>query len=106
MSLKSVDMQIAVHRNSDIGAHQQQLNQKPLDDQTMLAHQNEKNAVVNRHKSSEVNDTEKTNIRDDHSNNQNQSQNRDGKRKKKSDKEAPLAQSLHPYKGKHVDLSL
>lgn len=103
--MKSVDMQIAVHRNSDLGAQQQQLNQKPLDDQTMLAQQNEKNAVVNRHKSSEVNDTEKTHIRDDHSNKQNQSQDREGKRKK-SDKDAPLAHSLHPYKGKHVDLSL
>jgi hypothetical protein len=109
MSLKAIDMQFAVQKSSETGNKQNQLMHKPQVDQSLLASASEKNAELARQKSSKVDETLNNRIRDGQQNGKNKFLKSD---KKKQDKEGltatqQVAASIeHPYKGKHIDLSL
>jgi hypothetical protein len=109
MSLKAIDMQIAVQKSSETGNRQNQLMHKPLFDQSLLASTAEKNAELARQKSSKVDETANHRIRDGQQNGKNKLFKTD---KKKQDQEELTATHQvgasieHPYKGKHIDLSL
>jgi hypothetical protein len=109
MSLKAIDMQIAVQKSSETGNRQNQLQHKPQTDQTQLAGTTERNAERARQKSSKVDETLNHQIRDGQHNGKNKFLKTD---KKKQDKEGLTASTQygasieHPFKGKHIDLSL
>jgi hypothetical protein len=110
MSLKSIDMQFAVQKSTETGIKQNQLQHKPDLDQAMLATKEEKNMEMARQRSNMVDKTANHGIRDDQQSNKN---NRLKQEKKKQDKgimtteTQHTANSLaHPYKGRHIDLSL
>ncbi|SEK21925.1 hypothetical protein [Paenibacillus sp. OK003] len=104
MSFKAVELQIAVPRTSEAGRYQSEAQQRPVIDQNLLAEQTAKEANEARQRSEALDETAHTDIRDGQSRNKEQ----------QSGSNEPEATSAletvkpaeHPYKGKHIDLSL
>lgn len=107
MNLKPIELQIAIPRTTDAGAHQQQLLQRPVADQANLAQQSVRQAETLRRSANEVTETEHRRIKDEEpgKNNDAYPRKRQGKQQNGTEEQAP-AQSEHPYKGRHIDLSL
>jgi hypothetical protein len=110
MSLKSIDMQFAVQKSTETGMKQNQLQHKPVLDQAILATKAEKNIEVTRQKSSKLEETLNYQIRDDQQNGKNKGlKQTPKKRNNKStnmETQSTAANLEHPYKGRHIDLSL
>jgi hypothetical protein len=104
MSLKSIEMQIAIPRTNDATNVQNQLHQKPMHDQAALADHSVKRTEAERQKSGEVEEPAFLNVKGDGSNGGG-GQSRSGKRNKQAPKNKASSQA-HPYKGKHIDISL
>jgi hypothetical protein len=105
MSLKSIDLQMAVHRNGDAGLQQNQLLHKPASDQALLANEQQKKIGHQLQQSNSVDEPRKAGIQSNDSGKGNQGGgSRNGKRK--DHEEAPQPKSKHPYKGQHIDFSL
>lgn len=102
MSLKAIEMQIAIPRTQEASNVQNQHNHKPVSDQNMLAEQTVKNTENLRHRSTRLDESSHSHVADQESNNQ-QSQSPYSKRKKSQKDE--VTQAEHPYKGHHIDLS-
>ncbi|GIP36839.1 hypothetical protein J31TS4_01190 [Paenibacillus sp. J31TS4] len=104
MSWKAIDLQMAVHRNSDAGLQQSQLQQKPVEDQAALAEQNGKQAAQDTHKTGKTPEAGEAGIRE---RGQRGGDSQKGQKKKKGmadredERDAP-----HPYKGRFIDLQL
>ncbi|WP_438446920.1 hypothetical protein [Gorillibacterium sp. sgz5001074] len=111
MSFKAIDMSLAVHKTNDAAQLQRDLHHKPQSDQSALAQSGIKTDEINRQKAPKLEETDKSKIRD----------NRKGKRQDKSGTSASHAEQaspengpeakkppepLHPYKGRHIDMSL
>lgn len=104
MGLKPIELQVAIPRTGEAGILQNQLLQKPVHDQTMLAAAAAKQMEEMRKKSQDVKQTE-TGLKTDrdgqqqgHDHNQDASSNKD---------QSESTQTVeHPYKGHHIDLSL
>jgi hypothetical protein len=110
MSLKSIDMQIAVQKSTETGMKQNQLQHKPVLDQSMLATKEEKNSEMARQRSSKVDETANHRIRDDQLNGKNKWIKQEKKKQDKGitneDAQHTANRVEHPYKGRHIDLSL
>lgn len=106
MSLKAVELQIAIPRSRDMGTEQQQHMQKPVQDQAKLSEHLNKLHELERQRSNKVDQSIEVEHREDPSANEQQEQDHSRKKKKqqKDSKEADKAQ--HPYKGRHIDFSL
>ncbi|OEF98630.1 hypothetical protein [Desulfuribacillus alkaliarsenatis] len=106
MSLKAIELQVAIPRTKDAGRIQEQLQQRPQNDQTQLANAQKKNIVKEQQKTLETQQTEHQKIKEHqekHNKNSNQQQNKN--RKNKSDKDNQKS-TKHPFKGHSVDISL
>lgn len=107
MSFKAIDLQFAVHKNDEAGIRQNQLMQKPRQDETILENQAVQTTEKDRHRSSKLDESVRPDFKD-HSE-QKQQSNKGGARKKAKSTSA-LAEGQHqpdhPYKGHHIDLSL
>jgi glutamate synthase domain-containing protein 3 len=110
MSLKSIDMQFAVQKSTETGMKQNQLQHRPVLDQSMLATQEEKKIEKDRQRSSKVDETANHRIRDDQQKGKNKWLNQEKKKQDKSitnvDEQHTANNLEHPYKGRHIDLSL
>ncbi|MCL6459913.1 MAG: hypothetical protein K6T85_18110, partial [Gorillibacterium sp.] len=106
MSLKSVDMQIAVHKNTDAAHFQKQLQDKPGADQAVLASGQLKNEIIKRRRSEGTTKTEQGNI--DSSPDENKKKGTALSEHKTSThlEKDVLKAAEHPYKGHRLDLSL
>lgn len=104
MSLKSVEMQIAVPRTNEAGKLHNELQQRPQNDQNLLAGEQIKNSRAEAKRSVEVSESSETAVRDDGSRRSQgqQGQSADGDESKES-AEHPAE---HPYKGRNLDISL
>jgi len=102
-------MQFAVQKSSDAGYKQNQLIQKPQIDQELLAQSIQKDALATRQKSSKVDEATNHRIRDEQNNGKNNYLHNE-KRKKHHEEDSTAVHhesgAEHPYKGKHIDLSL
>jgi hypothetical protein len=102
MSLKAVEMQVALPRTHDAGQMQNQLLHKPLDDQSQLAGRQLKQTENDRKKSAKIGETAGLAIREqERRGREKQRQNKGGGRKAKQE-----AGAKHPYKGRRIDLTL
>lgn len=104
MSLKAVELQITIPRSQDAGRIQEQLQQRPQNDQTHLINEQKKEINKQLQKTKESEKTEKEKIKDQqnkHSKDQQNKQNDD-----KVEDKAKKKQLKHPYKGHSVDISL
>ncbi|MFC7679579.1 hypothetical protein [Paenibacillus sp. GCM10028914] len=102
MSLKSVEMQIAVPRTSEAGKIQQEHHQRPSQDQTFLASEQMKHSRQAAQRSTEINETAESAIRED-GRRQTSADERDTSEQKEQTTEQPAE---HPYKGRILDISL
>lgn len=105
MSMKPIDLQMAVHRNVDASDVQNELSQKPVNHQSMLTHGAEKLIENERHMSSEVKESADRNIGDENRKSpseQEQQEHESQEHQSKQDSE----NAKHPYKGQHIDLTL
>ena len=105
MSLKTIDLQFALHKNDEAGFRQNQLSQKPQHDQAILQAQSAQGIEKQRQRAEQVEGAASANVND-------QSQEKRSKRRpnKKSSISNDNVKSLnaagHPYKGRHIDFSL
>lgn len=108
MSLKAVDMSIAVHKNADVGQLQREMQQKPQMDQTALAEVQQKATEVSRRRPEGLNETDKPEVRKRREEKKRRQTGSTVSADKEQDRQAGHAhtQSDHPYKGHHIDLSL
>ncbi|UKS29860.1 hypothetical protein LOZ80_13365 [Paenibacillus sp. HWE-109] len=107
MSFKAIDLQLAVHKNDEAGIRQNQLMQKPRQDETILENQSLQNTERDRHRSSRLEESARADIKDQSGQNQ-QTSKGNSKRKRKADGNSSAVphEPEHPYKGHHIDLSL
>ncbi|KOY13486.1 hypothetical protein [Paenibacillus xylanivorans] len=104
MSFKAVELQIAVPRTSEAGRYQSEAQQRPVIDQNLLAEQTAKEANEARQRSEALDETAHTNVRDGQSSNKEQ---HSGSNEPESTSTLETVKPAeHPYKGKHIDLSL
>lgn len=110
MSFKSIDMQFALHKNMDAGLKQNQLQQKPVEDQTLLNQASDRNITADRQRSAKVDQSAEPGIRD-HGAHSGEGYDRERKQgKNEANGENPSKQNHsskeHPYKGHHIDFTL
>ncbi|BFT73046.1 hypothetical protein [Paenibacillus sp. P36] len=108
MSFKAIDLQFAVHKNDEAGIRQNQLMQKPRQDETILENQAAQSTEKDRQRSSKLEESARTDI-----NGQGGQKQQMAERKPRSKKPSSSSESIehehqpnHPYKGHHIDLSL
>ena len=104
MSFKAVELQIAVPRTSEAGRYQNEAQQRPVTDQNLLAEQMTKEAKVASQRSEAMAETSHTSVREDHSSGGNHHSGADARDGAEGEEEIKPAE--HPYKGKHIDLSV
>lgn len=108
MSLKSIDLQFALHKNDEAAMKQNQLSHKPQQDQSILESAASALTESERRRSQKINKSSSTDIQ--HENNKNNKQ----EHLRKVGKEKPVQPAAssaggradHPFKGHHIDLSL
>ncbi|MFD0698357.1 hypothetical protein ACFQZT_30215 [Paenibacillus sp. GCM10027628] len=111
MSMKSIDLQFAVHKNDEAGQRQNQLMQKPRQDETILENQSAQTTELDRGRSSKLEESARTNGKDRQSRKHQKQQAH--KNENNANSESTTVSSSanspypeHPYKGHHIDLSL
>ncbi|MNI17086.1 hypothetical protein D3C73_704440 [compost metagenome] len=106
MSLKSIDLQFALHKNDEAGFKQNQLSHKPQQDQAVLENQASSLTEKDRGRSHKVGESSSTGIQ--HENNNKDKQQRKGKlaSKKVQTSSSATKHADHPFKGQHIDFSL
>jgi hypothetical protein len=103
MSLKSLEMQVALPRTQDFGKMQEQMNQRTMVNQQQSSEEEKLKAELDRKRSVKMEGKNKGNISsEDQSSNGYDEQ----KKKRQKEKEHVEDHSAHPYKGKHIDISL
>jgi len=106
MSMRSIDLQFALHKNDEAGIKQNQLSQKPQQDQAILETQSALSTEKLRTRTQMVDESSSTGIRDAMKE-KHQKQGKDSqKNQAKAEKSGRSGKSEHPYKGHHVDISL
>lgn len=107
MSLKGVEMQIAVPRTNEATNVQNQLNQRSAYDQAALANQLTKQTERERTKSTEVISSASVTVKEEGKGAAGGRKKRAKGKAKPGQEDAPLTgESGHPFKGKHIDISL
>ncbi|WP_342561483.1 hypothetical protein NST84_17680 [Paenibacillus sp. FSL R7-0345] len=103
MSLKPVELQIALPRTTDAGRVQHEQLHRPVLDQQMLAGQNVKHTAEQAQRTSGIDESAETKLRGDGERGNGQGSASTGQEQKSQD--APH-DAEHPYKGRRIDLSL
>lgn len=108
MSLKAVDMSIAVHKNADAGQLQREIQQKPQIDQMALAEVQQRATEGARKRAEGLKETDKPEIRNRREEKKRQQGSASHTAHTSSDSSPgpSSTQAEHPYKGHHVDVSL
>lgn len=108
MSLRSVEMQIAIPRTSEAASVQNQLSQKPMYDQAALAAKSTEQKERQLQQSAKVEEAAEPQIRDDQQRGSKGRRDRSGAKSKtdKNNQAGGSPGSGHPYKGHHIDFSL
>ncbi|WP_127580662.1 hypothetical protein [Paenibacillus koleovorans] len=107
MSLKSVEMQMAIPRTKDAGMVQNQLIHKPMLDQAQLAAGTAQETIRSRQKTAKVEEAQPQRIKDEQSRGGNKPPGKSPYASAaKSTKKQAEESAEHPYKGHHIDMSL
>jgi hypothetical protein len=110
MTLRAIEMQIALPRTTEAAHVQNQLSQKPVLDQSMLAQENLKQAEQQQKRANEVDKASTMLIKEDDARREQESKRRQGGARKAQGKQASDVTGAklpdHPYKGRHIDLTL
>lgn len=108
MSLKSVEMQLAIPRTKEAGVVQNQLYHKPMVDQAALAAGAMQQTEQQRRKAGKVEESVPKRIKDGSGERREKppSSAKAGAAVKKSGSKPADEPNGHPFKGRHIDLSL
>jgi hypothetical protein len=102
MTLRAVEMQIAIPRTQDAGKVQDQLHGRQTHEQFLMASEQQKEREINRKRSETM---EKSKMQAERE--KNHSGRRSQAYAKTTEKHSePMTENLHPYKGKIVDITL
>ncbi len=105
MSLKSVELQVAIPRTQEAARVQEQLHQRPQHDQQQVSGQLQKQYETERKRPQSLQESDQRIIREDeHSSGKHSSQQQNSRQKNQTQKQKESA--IHPYKGHHIDISL
>lgn len=106
--MKAVEMQFVLHKNDEAGLKQHQLNQRPVHDQSLLAHDAQKMITQQRHVTAGSEASKHASIRKEERDSKRglPSTARNKKRPADASSETQSLSSEHPYKGRHIDLTL
>lgn len=106
MNMKSVELQIALPRTSEAGRIQQDQQQRPIVDQSILADQNMKASELERKKSQAMeHSAPNKSIKREENAAADQDKEQAEAEERQDEKEKEQA-AEHPFKGRHIDLSL
>ncbi|GAB6988941.1 hypothetical protein [Paenibacillus pini] len=105
MSMKSVELQIAIPRTSEAGKIQNELHHRSSQEQQFLAGQQIKASQQMRQRSTEVDESAHTEVRDEGKPKYSGQQATD-EHKSQQETEQRTHAAEHPYKGHHLDVSL
>ncbi|GJM83590.1 hypothetical protein MJ257_10520 [Paenibacillus timonensis] len=106
MNMKSVEMQIAVPRTSEAGRVQHDQQHRPILDQSLLSVQALKDSEIERRRSAGVDESaHNTTVRRE-GNGSFAREQEHGRSGDNPDEQAQEHRAEHPYKGRHIDLSL
>lgn len=104
MTLKSIELQVALPRVTEAGNIQNQLSQKPAYDQSQIAQHNLKQAEQRLKRSNELDEASTLLVGEEEKReHQDQQQSGNGQRNPDEQERNSVA---HPYKGRHIDLTL
>lgn len=107
MTLRALELQIAIPRMQDIGKIQEQIQQRPQQEQAGLALEQQEKDEVNRTRIAKAEESSQSQINQDE---KEQSGEQGTNPKKQRQKKSPFAEAeasnLHPYKGHSLDISL
>lgn len=103
MSLKFTELQVAIPRTGSAGHLQNELSQKPIQDQAMLAAATMKQMEEKRKKSNGIDETSEHLKANQDGRKGNQGINNFSRNKETENDSEHIE---HPYKGHHIDLSL
>ncbi|MFS0727868.1 hypothetical protein [Paenibacillus sp. 1P07SE] len=106
MTYRSLDLQISVPRTPDAGGLQSQMMNRPIMEQEKLAEESLKTEEELRRKSSEVEASAEPAIRDDEKGRGGSGQQRHAQGETEENHPPKESPAPHPYKGKHIDISL
>jgi hypothetical protein len=104
MSLKSLEMQVALPRTQDFGKMQEQMNQRAMVNQQQSSQEEKVKAELDRKRSAKMEGKNKGNISSEDQSSSNGYAEQKNKRQKDNDQSED--HSAHPFKGKHIDISL
>ncbi|WP_079910243.1 hypothetical protein [Paenibacillus sp. 32352] len=107
MSLRPVELQFVLHKNDEAGLKQNQLNQKPVQDQALLADDTLKHTEKERQLAGKSEHAHKAALFDKEKE-KSESRSKKSPRKKGDADSNPASMEMneHPFKGRHIDLSL
>lgn len=103
MSMKAVEMQIAIPRTSEAGKVQNELQHRPAQDQQFLAEQQLKETAEMSKRSESVDEAADAAVRDEGGRNR---QRRNQTASTSAEEHEELQNAQHPFKGHHLDVSL
>lgn len=106
MSFRSVEMQIAIPRTSEIGSVQNHLMQKPAYDQALLAAKASQEKERHLRQSVKIDEPSASLIRQRQRGNDGKDREQKKNHNDRSQADTGGEQTLHPYKGRHIDFSL
>lgn len=106
MNMKAVEMQIAVPRTHEAGRIQQEGQQRPLIDQGLLTAENIKQRELERQRSTGVDESANQNTIKREGNSAGHQHQGESSSEAKQEEQVKEHQAEHPFKGRHIDLSL
>ncbi|TDF98201.1 hypothetical protein [Paenibacillus piri] len=108
MNMRPVELQFALHKNDEAGHLQNQLNHKPGQDQAQLADAHAKQMEMDRQRTVRADDVLQASVHDREKDAKGRRNGKAGSKKGSGANEAEQQASRHdhPFKGKHIDLSL
>jgi hypothetical protein len=109
MTLRAIELQIALPRTTEAGHLQNQLSQKPVVDQSMLAQENLKQAEQQQKRTGEIDQTATMLIKEEDARREQERKRRQGNRNAQGQQPSSETSAKlpdHPYKGRFIDLTL
>ncbi|WP_426447055.1 hypothetical protein ACP26L_24035 [Paenibacillus sp. S-38] len=108
MSIKPVELHMALHKNDEVGVKQQELSRKPVTDQEMLGGQSEKRTLKERQITAAAEKAHGSGIHGELPKERGAAAIPRRKRTAEAKAQEPVEHRRgdHPFKGHHIDLSL
>ncbi|OAB76716.1 hypothetical protein PNBC_04765 [Paenibacillus crassostreae] len=103
--MRSVEMQIAIPRTQDVGKIPSELQQRSTQEQTFMTSQQIKEIRQMSQRSTNVDETANTSIREEGKNQQSSQENSES-HSSQQEQQSVYHSAVHPYKGHRIDLSL